>query len=523
VNEAFDFLRGTIGSRPLWIWLGLLPVAFAVRRWTRLDASRGSGRFVHASAVAALFYYAALVSWYAVIPQQSDNAEPTISCVAWLFRLGQPVYHTLVSAERYAHIYGPMAFVLPGVALGLFGPTMFVAKAIGVFSALCAIALTWLSVRGTAPSRVAAAACGICVLECLAFRNLSFWSRPDPLQLLAVAMGLFAATRLAGGPAIVIMSLAAGVLWNLKITGPLYSLPIFAMLYARAGTRVAAWSAAGAVIVAALPFVVFPNVSWTDYLLWVRLSARNGLRAAAFKDNIQWAVFLLVPLLARLATRRPLTREMTFAATALVIGVSGVVVAAAKPGAGAYHLAPFLPTVAYLYAAFRFEAESRRLPQPLWQVPFIVTLLVVGVIQQQYFFRIAVRTDVAASYADVRRYLEQHPDRSVAVGYTSDERMTFARTLAVFASGRYLIDAPAVQEHELSGVELPPATYEAIRSCAVETWLIPRGGRPFDIRNDYPATGHRNIFPAEFITAFETAYRLDGHTAFYDVWRCRTR
>jgi hypothetical protein len=101
--------------------------------------------------------------------------------------------------------------------------------------------------------------------------------------------------------------------------------------------------------------------------------------------------------------------------------------------------------------------------------------------------------------------------------------MTFARTLTVFATGNYLLDVPAVQEHQLSGMEVPPSTYEAIRSCDVATWLIPKAGNPFDIRNDYPTTGYKQIFSTEFIAAFDAAYQRDGSTEYYDVWRCRVK
>jgi hypothetical protein len=518
----FDTLRLTVASRPLWIWLALMLAGFILRKRLHRPAATPQ-RFVRAASVVALLYYAGVLAWYAMVPQQADYAEPTMTCLAWLFRIGQPVYHRLTSAERYSHMYGPMAFVLPGLALGVFGQSMFVAKAVGILSGGAALVFTWLTVRSAAERRVAVVACGICALQFLFFRNLTFWSRPDPLQLAAVACGLFAAVRLSGAPAILVISASAGILWNLKITGPLYSLPIFALLYTRAGTRDVMVSAGGALVAAALPFAAFGNVSWSDYMLWVRLSAQNGLRVAAVKENIEWAVFLLVPVLARLCDRRPLSREMRFGVTALLLAMCGVVVAASKPGAGAYHLVPFLPTLAYVTAVFWQETGDARGSQPAWQGPFVAALLFVAVIQQQYFLAIAGDPSVAASYADVRGYLEQHPGEQVAVGYTSAERMTFARTLAVFQTGRYLIDAPAVQEHQLSGLEVPQATYDAIRSCVVETWLIPKEGRPFAVLNGYPTTGYRSLFPADFVAVFEEAYRVEDRTAYYDVWRCRNR
>jgi hypothetical protein len=54
--------------------------------------------------------------------------------------------------------------------------------------------------------------------------------------------------------------------------------------------------AAGA-ITAAAPFAMFSNVSLTEYVTWVRLSARTGLLLSTLRQNLEWTAFLLVPVL----------------------------------------------------------------------------------------------------------------------------------------------------------------------------------------------------------------------------------
>ncbi len=517
-----DQVRRTIASRPLWLFLALLLVSMVVRRALRPheDRPESSSTFARYATAIGLIYYVAIVIWYASVPQQFDYAEPTMTCVAWLFARGKAVYHAIDSADRYSHMYGPMAFIVPGIVLQLLGPSMFVAKAIGVVAALAALALMWSTIRDAAGTDVwtAMLVCGLCVLEFLVFRNLTFWSRPEPLQLVAVSAGLFAAARLRGVTAAIVIALAMGLLWNLKFTGPLYGLPILAAFYARSTLRLVLLSALAAAIAAALPFVVFDNVSWSSYRFWVELSAHNGLRVAALKENIEWALFLLVPLLPRLASREPLSPRARLVVPALLVGICGVVVAASKPGAGAYHFAPFLPALAYALALVRPDLSARR---TTWLTPFAVTLVVIVLIQQEYFLRLLLNPGVADSYGDVTEYLDRHPNERVGMGYTSAERMTFARTLIVFKTNEYLLDVPAIQEHQLSGLPLPQSTIDAIKSCAVPTWLLPQTGTPFTIRNDYPSTGYAEIFPPEFIDAFHRAYARQERTRYYDVWRCR--
>jgi hypothetical protein len=518
-----DQLRRTIGSRPLWLFLTILLVSILLRRgFSQRDrAQHSSSAFTRYAVALGVIYYVAIVIWYAWVPQQFDNAEPTMTCVAWLFAKGTAVYHAVDSAERYAHMYGPMAFIVPGVVLQLLGPSLFVAKAIGGVAALAALALMWSTIRHAAEDAAPWAAtlvCGICVLQFLVFRNMTFWSRPEPLQLVAVSAGLFAAARLKGVTAAIVIAFAIGLLWNLKFTGPLYALPILAVFYTRANLRLVLLSAIAAAIVAALPFFVFANVSWSSYRFWVELSARNGLRVAALKENLEWALFLLMPLLVRLASPVPLPPRARLLIPALLAGVCGVAVAASKPGAGAYHFVPFLPALAYALAVVHPGLLARR---TAWLTPFAVTLIVIGLLQQQYFLRLILDDALADSYKDVAAFLERHPGERVAMGYTSAERMTLSRTLIVFKTGEYLLDVPAIQEHELSGLPLPQATIEAIRSCAVPTWLLPLDGEPFRVRSDYPSTGYAEIFPTAFIDAFHRAYARQERTRYYDVWRCR--
>ena len=516
-----DILQRTVASRPFWIWLVLLLAWTARRRYRRRAAGdEDHSPWIRVIVVGAILYYVVLVLWYVVIPQQFDYAEPTMTAVSWLFAVGKPIYHSVSSAERYSHMYGPMAFVIPGAALAALGPSMVVGKAVGVAAALAALLLTWLALRSAGAGRwLTTVGCGLCVLEFLMFRNLTFWSRPEPLQLLCVATGLFAAAVLPAQAAAPVAALAMGILWNLKITGPLYSLPVLALLYSRCGFSATLLASAGAVVVAVLPFIVFENVSWRHYALWVRLSARNGLRVAAFRENLEWAVFFLLPVLARLAVPSPLSRAMRFTLPALLIGVCGVLVAASKPGAGFFHLAPFLPTLAYVYVATMRDAPQTR---TWWLPPFAATLVFVAAVQQQYFLRILIDPQVTDSYADVREYIDGHPGERIAVGYASAERMTFARTLAVFATDEYLLDVPAIQEHQLSGVAVPASTTEAVRSCVVTTWLIPTTGEAFRTQNGYPSTGYAEVFQPDFIAAFHETYRQEGRTRQYDIWRCRT-
>ena len=112
-----------------------------------------------------------------------------MTAVGWLFIRGEPVYHAAGSAERYAHIYGPVAFMAHGLILGLFGPSITASKWLGAGAALASLGLLFLALRSVLIAPRSMALTGICATLLLGFRNYSFWTRPEPLQLFCVAAG----------------------------------------------------------------------------------------------------------------------------------------------------------------------------------------------------------------------------------------------------------------------------------------------------------------------------------------------
>jgi len=129
--------------------------------------------------------------------------------------------------------------------------------------------------------------------------------------------------------------------------------------------------------------------------------------------------------------------------------------------------------------------------------------------------------NLEAAIADLRRFTDQHPERRVAVGYAGTSYLSHARPEVVFRTGDYLIDAPAVQEHRLSGLPLPESTMRAIAECRVEVWLIPQGAAPFAVPSAYPPEALAEVFPEEFRRAFLGQYARTGEAGGFDVWACR--
>jgi hypothetical protein len=512
ILELVARLRTVVADHPLWTCVAIvIALSVAARFWRRPVSAPGAAPAAAAFAIAA---YASIAIWYAAIaPSYYDFAEPTVAAIAWLFARGEPMYHAVDAAARYSHIYGPLAFMIPGWSLALIGPSMAASKMIGAAAGLLSVMVLYRLMRSTAMTpRAALGLTGLFALLCLMFRNASFWIRPDSFSLLFAALALLATTSRHKWIAALGVGASAGVLLDLKLTGPLYALPAFALLWTRCGAAPLAGSIAMMLAIAIAPFAAWPNVSPDNYLTWLKTSAGNGLLLSVFRHNLEWSLFLLVPFVPTLPARSRLVYG------ALIAGITGVAIAASKPGAGPYHLLPFVPAVLYVIALQRIRIHAA----------FVAATVIVASIQQVYFIGVlrAARDADVAAMQDVTRLVESNPGRSMAMGYANaGERATFVRPLLVFRGNRYPIDAPAVQEFEMSGLDLPRATIEAMRGCEIDVWLMPKGAQPFDGPNKYPSTNLAPLFPETFKRAFADAYERDAarDTRAFDVWRCKAR
>jgi hypothetical protein len=527
VDELLTLLRSGVAAHPLLLGLLLFPASWWLfARVARDDISHRTARRLAAVARVPILYYVAIAVWYSTNDAYFDAAEPTIPAVAWAVASGQQLYHAADAAARYSHVYGPVLFVLHAGWLRLLGPGLIASKSLGTTAALFGLVACWRALRHSASREIALALTGLATIIYLAFRNMSFWTRPEPLLLLCVSTGLLAALQPGSAVAILAAGIAAGLATGTKATMPCVFLPILALVYVRHGWRACLAAIAIAVPIAFAPFALWPNISLDGYRFWLAESAHSGFRLAAIRLNVEWALFLLAPAGVWLATwphSDDDRRMLRLVLPASVAGLIGVVVTGSKPGAGQYHLMPFVPPLLWLAAC-----GLQRLRPAQWRRPvvrasiaaYVVAAAIPAVIQQQYFWSAFDPYRLAPVARELRTFASSNGTRSIAMGYGGDYRLSFYRPLLVFLGNSYVLDAPAVIEEQRAGIPLPEATLDALRRCEVDTWLIPKGGAPFTMVNPYPETAGADVFGDTFRRAFYGAYRHAGDTTHFEVWQC---
>ena len=154
---------------------------------------------------------------------------------------------------------------------------------------------------------------------------------------------------------------------------------------------------------------------------------------------------------------------------------------------------------------------------------FAIAATAIAVPRQLIFIRTVSGRHLERAIADVRQFADETPSKRTAVGYAGTSYLSHVRPELVFRTGDYLIDAPAVQEHRLSGLEIPAATIRAIDDCRFDYWLLPDDAQPFDVPSAYQPLGPESVFSAQFRLAFLRRYVRVSRTALFDVWECRRR
>src|SRR4051812_21331702 len=127
LHRALEAFRAGYAGHPLLPILSFAAAIYAAQRSCGISTRamvRFAQRYGTAVGLAGIAGYVALAFWYVANPHFFDNAEPTMPAIGWLFHMGQPIYPSIDSAERYAHIYGPLAFMAQGFFLSTFGASI---------------------------------------------------------------------------------------------------------------------------------------------------------------------------------------------------------------------------------------------------------------------------------------------------------------------------------------------------------------------------------------------------------------
>jgi len=490
--------------------------------------------------------YLALQICSAVYPGYLELIEPHVASVSFVFLRGAPLYHALDSPQRYSLFYGPMAYLPYTLALRVMGANVLSLKLVVLIANLLLLGLLWKSYRLLLDAWHTLLTVAVVIAYWLLSGDYVFQVRGDTLIILCVALGLFAVLRSPLWVSALLLALGCGFAFDVKITAIFYFLPLFILCIRGHGWRRAAWALAGAVLFALVPFFL-PRISAAGYLNWLHQASRQPLSRTEVPRELKLLVAVCAPLALLLwqSARRSrnglaiyLGKNRVFLVT-LGGCLTAVAISAAKIGAGPHHFMPFYPIVGYacadLYRAMKGTTMAQSVGSRWNLIPLLWFWLALGLATQlatgfssTVSTLLTSRPFAASVISDLREVMRTHPGKKIEMGYgqmNAQYKLTFFRPLLVFAGNPLTIDAVALGDMQLSGVEMPQSTLEYLRACRTQIWLIPKGDPPFAMVNIYSlidprAFPARQLFGDDFRRIFFQQFHKQGSSQHFDIWEC---
>ena len=514
----------------------------------RISLSRRFGFYLLLISCLLIFNYIFLVGLYTFSNNYIDHAEANIAAISWLFQTGHPLYPKLDAAERYINNYGPALYIINGFILNLFNPSIFTSKissAIAVVISLVSISYALAKVSGTRTAIICSAYITLIFLSLNTYSTLlasTFWSRPDPLIFMCVSVGLLAVVRTPPPIAALLCALSLGISLNLKVFAIFYFLPVYALLYRRTGVYYTLISLLGFLVVAAAPFLYLPQVSFENYIMWLRKVSHQGLGPRQLIRNIGWIIYICIPIIVSFihlfftdkSKFNQFIQRNRIYINSIIVSVIAIVIIGSKPGSQENNLLPLIPSLTYFFIIAlamvkeltKERSTSENTAKYLYLIAastslaWLASALLIAIPNEAGFISKLISSPQAIN--DINTVVKSYPGKTIGMGYSKSYELSFYRPFLVFLGHPYLLDAASIMEMQQSRSEpIPPATLAALRSCQTKIWLIPKGEPPFQLSSYYPPS--KQLFNDEFKTVFLDKYERREQTNYYDLWFCKDK
>jgi hypothetical protein len=478
-----------------------------------------------------LFLFSAVL--YLTFDSYFDHIEPSVAIISWLLMQGQPPYTSIDDPHRYSLVYGPVLYILNGLALKLLGPSIVVSKLGGVVAGVGSVLLGFLFFKRISGTASAILATGLSALVFVAFLQVAYWNRADSFIVFLVSLGLFASTIERKFLAATLLGVAMGLAAGLKLHAILYFLPLLGFAYPRLGKVPVVAAVAASLAILLLPFALAP-ISLENYLLWLKVLSVHGMDRDVLLQNASTAALLVAPWVAVLQANsdrwKVLLRENRYYLAGFVGALVCLVIIAAKPGAGPHHFVPLVPACFAAMLLLAADGDVWRLcgrgGLVLWVLISWTTLFsakAANVSRQAFPFAVHQVSLSRDLQAQIDLISKLHPQSRIEFGYTDDRsyQLTFVRPSLVFEQDAYLVDPAALMDMQLGNVKMPASTILKLASCEIDLWILPSSGHPFSMRTAYKSDAL--LFGPEFRQAFRESYRVIMEVGQFRVWSCTRR
>jgi hypothetical protein len=459
----------------------------------------------------------AVMGWqcgrYLLVGGYLDHIEGNVVISGWQYFKGAPLYGAVDGVPQLATYYGPLAYLLEVPALVVFGANIAASKLTSLSALVATVAIMlWHFSRSS--NRDVGAGLLVLVTGLWFFSPMSYWVRPDPIEVLLVSIGVVLARGRWGALGV---GICIGLAVNLKVHAFVYFLPVVVDLWSTSGWRGVMKAAIASGVTFLLPFLA-PGVSLGDYVpaLAVQLGRRvdhHSLRAV-----VNLVVTLDLPAVVIAFALLSGARRAAQVERWYFLGVLATLVVllypSTFPGANGYHLLPAVPVLADSFSRLRHQSVAIRWsPVALFLFAAIFSFLKPDAMEGLQGSK--------ALAAEALELTHRQSATTVQMGYGDTPRsyLTSQSTKTALALNGYpaAIDAQVTMELRYIGIDGSARWIPDLARCRFALWLLPKDEQPFAVRSYYD---NQPVFSADFRRAFLENYVRTESSDHFDIWTC---
>lgn len=488
----------------------------------------------------AVGYFLIAMFLYVLVPTYREHIEPSITTITLMFLDGMPVYTTFKDPQVYSVFYGPNTYLIQAGFLKLFSNPILGSKIYGVSCVLLGMAGLFLLLARRYGKRIAVYSLFYFSITVLLFAQVSFRNQSDSIILLGNSIAVSSVLLPAGWLSMLLLAIGSALSINAKFHTAGYILPLFVFIFRQHGIKRLVVVGIGTIILIFIPFL-FKAFDIHNFFVLMEGYSKLPIHAWLFRDNLSVAIVIFLPLLFLMyvdARKHELHLYKNHGLATLLLTIfsfTAICFIAGIDGAGSYHLAPFAPTIAVLYAIFKsrnLSSESefvlsqgagfRILYIAIFFGWALTTFTYIVSIHRHYitFVEENYSTDVEKEVLKIRDVIASH-NWTATIGYTDRKGYdsTFYRPLLWPVVKNDVLDPVAMMGREVVGLKIPQASFNEFYDQDFDVVVLPNTGKPFSMRNWH--NPDLLVFGNNFSKRFTQLYVPYIKYKYFVIWRAK--
>lgn len=488
----------------------------------------------------AIGYLLVAMFLYILVPTYREHIEPSITTITLMFLDGMPVYTTFKDPQVYSVFYGPNTYLLQALFLKFFSNPILGSKIYGVSCVLAGMAFLFFLISRKYGKRIAIYSLFYFSITVLLFAQVSFRNQSDSIIMLGNSLAASSVLLPAGWLSMLLLVGGSAISVNAKFHTLGYILPLLVFMYRQHGIYRLLIMVIATLILIFIPFL-FKSFDIHNFFVLMEGYSKLPIHGWLFRNNLSMGFVIFLPLLflifvgVKKRALHPLWNDefVTFLLT--IIAFVAICFIAGIDGAGSYHLAPFAPTIAVLYAIFKSKNISsenefvlsrgirfRTLYVAIFFGWALTTFVFIVSVHRHYitFVEDNYSTDIENEMLKIRDVIARN-HWSATVGYTDRKGYdyTFYRPLLWPVVKNDVLDPVAMMGREAVGLKIPDASFNEFYNQDFDVVVLPNTGEPFTMKNWH--NPDILIFGNGFSKRFTQLYEPYIKYKYFVIWRAK--